>query len=561
MTLCGRRLSVALIGDHIMSFILKTLFRMGFLWTAWSVLLLINLFMHWFGVYIDNTLIYIRIPENIHQTYVILMVIVKCILPAFLIAYIGCFVGNSFSRYHVFGSLSLNYVKKRVDFFLNRMTGLFLDCFSVAFLIGSFSFILGKLKYLTFTVDSTEGFFYITMIDGLAFPTFEMHLLIMVTISVAVILTILISLLISNMEIDHEKDSSCAFSNSIILAVTMLSIGIILGTDWAVGTFGNLTADQLFFQINVPQTGVNEDFLTSIFIKCIIPTILISTALAYSLIGTNGVKFRIRFCFRNKYKYTYLSSKVLCVGISFVLLFSAAFHFNRKINAISYISDLMVKSSFIDENYIDPRGVSLVFPEKKRNLVYVFAESMETTYLSYDLGGCYSQNTIPELSDLALNNVNFTNSDHSIGGALQLSYTGWTIAGMVAQHAGLPLKLPIQGNSYGDFESFLPGTYALGDILEDNGYNQTLIVGSDAAFGGRKEFYTQHGNFKVLDLFTAEDDGIIPPGYRAWWGFEDQKLFQYAKTELIALSQEEEPFHLTLLTADTHHVGGYVCSL
>lgn len=106
---------------------------------------------------------------------------------------------------------------------------------------------------------------------------------------------------------------------------------------------------------------------------------------------------------------------------------------------------------------------------------------------------------------------------------------------------------------------FLPGVTTITDILHENGYYQTLMVGSDASFGGRKAFYQSHGVDKILDLYTAREEGLIPDDYFVWWGFEDRYLLEYAKEELTTLAAKEQPFALTLLTVDTHHVGGYVC--
>lgn len=36
---------------------------------------------------------------------------------------------------------------------------------------------------------------------------------------------------------------------------------------------------------------------------------------------------------------------------------------------------------------MDPALVPVTFPEQKRNLVYIFMESMESTYASTDVGG------------------------------------------------------------------------------------------------------------------------------------------------------------------------------
>ena len=52
-----------------------------------------------------------------------------------------------------------------------------------------------------------------------------------------------------------------------------------------------------------------------------------------------------------------------------------------------------------------------------------------------------------------------------------------------------------------------------------------------------------------------------PADYRVWWGYEDEKLFSFAKEELLNLSQSGEPFNLTMLTVDTHFEDGWVCEL
>lgn len=110
-------------------------------------------------------------------------------------------------------------------------------------------------------------------------------------------------------------------------------------------------------------------------------------------------------------------------------------------------------------------------------------------------------------------------------------------------------------------ESFLPGITALGDILEQNGYSRTLMIGSDATFGGRALYFTDHGNYDLEDYNYAIEQGWIPSDYRVWWGYEDERLFQNAKNKLMELSAQEEPFNLTLLTVDTHFEDGYVCDI
>jgi phosphoglycerol transferase len=135
---------------------------------------------------------------------------------------------------------------------------------------------------------------------------------------------------------------------------------------------------------------------------------------------------------------------------------------------------------------------------------------------------------------------------------------------MVGHTAGVPLKVP-EGitdwqNGYGKDGHFLPGLSNLQTILAENGYYQTLMVGSNASFGGRKTYYETHNVDKVYDLYTARKDGIVSPTYFEWWGMEDLYLYEYAKQELTEIAQQDQPFAFTMLTVDTHHVGGYACA-
>lgn len=213
------------------------------------------------------------------------------------------------------------------------------------------------------------------------------------------------------------------------------------------------------------------------------------------------------------------------------------------------------------ENYfVDPQETKITFPEEKRNLVYIFCESLEATFLSKELGGSQEENLMPKLSQLALSDgVNFSNTD-SLGGALQLTGVGFTAGGMVGQSSGAPIKVTGQynPNEYGRTRAFMPGLTSLGEILESEGYKQTLLIGSDAVFSGRDKYFTQHGNYEIRDYNYAREVGWIPQDYRVWWGYEDERLFQFAQETLLELADSEEPFNLTLLTADTHFPNGYL---
>ena len=85
---------------------------------------------------------------------------------------------------------------------------------------------------------------------------------------------------------------------------------------------------------------------------------------------------------------------------------------------------------------MDPALVPVTFPEQKRNLVYIFMESMESTYASTDVGGAFAENDIPEMTQLAMENVNFSTGD-MLGGLIPSDGATWTMGAMVAQTSGV----------------------------------------------------------------------------------------------------------------------------
>ncbi len=186
---------------------------------------------------------------------------------------------------------------------------------------------------------------------------------------------------------------------------------------------------------------------------------------------------------------------------------------------------------------------------------------MEVTYTNANEGGAQPADLIPELRGMAQENVNFSPNE-GFGGSHTLPGTTWTMAAMVGQTSGLPLKLPFDGEKYyGDYSKMLPGAWTLGDILEQEGYRQVVMMGSDSSFAGRGDYFSQHGNYEINDYNTALEDGRLPADYHEWWGYEDRKLFEYAKAELLRLAASDQPFNLTMLTVDTHFEDGYVCPL
>ena len=315
---------------------------------------------------------------------------------------------------------------------------------------------------------------------------------------------------------------------------------------WYIRTYGDLGFDSILYTVFSDLGGVQSGLVIAFCLKAVLPALLLAAA---GLLGLRRL---------GKTKLQRVLTRVTALVLSLLMVTQAAFTTGLP----EYVYGLFNETPIFDQYYVQPTAENVKFPEEKRNLIYIFLESMEISYLSEEQGGGQEDNLIPELYELATEHTNFSHDDSEVGGFLPVTGATWTIGAMVAHTAGVPLKLPpgVAQNDYGqDDNGFLPGITSLQNILHDQGYYQTLMVGSVASFGGRRQYYLQHGADYVYDISTARRDDIVADDYFVWWGMEDKYLFEYAREELTEIAQKDQPFAFTMLTVDTHHIGGYVC--
>lgn len=227
-----------------------------------------------------------------------------------------------------------------------------------------------------------------------------------------------------------------------------------------------------------------------------------------------------------------------------------------------FIKMTLMYTDIYDKEYVDPQSVKITHEGKKRNLLLIYMESMESSYASREYGGYMkTADLIPKLRKLAGENVSFADRrGNELRGLHNTVGTTWTTGALFGTTSGVPFSFLTGKNTLGnDGEKFASGIFTMGDFLEKEGYYQEFLCGSDAVFGGRAALFSEHGKYNIFDYYTAIDKKYIDPNYKVWWGFEDHKLYEIAKDELTRVSKQEEPFNLTMLTVDTHHVGGYRC--
>ena len=338
-----------------------------------------------------------------------------------------------------------------------------------------------------------------------------------------------------------------------IIATVLLfiSVLIIASVIWGNRTFSVKTLSQIVFHLKVPMEGTDNGIYLDWFVSTVPLSILVVSIITLLIFNLHRIfkkpKEKIFLFIRKNY------IKIGILGIVGSLIFTV-----NNYNLIQYLSNIFEETNLYEKYYVDPSEVNISFNNGKRNLIHLYLESVENTYSNLKIDNEKTTNYIPELTNLAKENVSFSNSN-DLGGSRTIDGTQWTIASQVSQNMGIPLKLSIKSQKYDNDTAFLPGGYSLGEVLEANGYINEFMCGSDANFGGTSNFYKQHGNYIIRDYNSFKENQEIPEDYFVFWGIEDAKLFEFAKKDITKLASGEKPFNMEITTIDTHTPDGYLC--
>jgi len=279
---------------------------------------------------------------------------------------------------------------------------------------------------------------------------------------------------------------------------------------WTLSAWDELSLEEVIYQLSMPLEGTSQSMWVSFIYCSIVPTV--ATVLFISILA---LLFKKRIIPTTSLNIIAIVSLIILI-IDFAIVW-------KSLDISSYFTNN--SRDFIAEEYVNPSNVKISFPEKKRNLIYIYLESMETTYTDKANGGAYDYNLIPELVSIANQNEDFSGNSMLINGGLVLPGSGWTCGAMFASSSGLPLKIPIGENEMRNMSYFFPRVETLGDILEREGYFNELMIGSEAIFGGRNLYYSEHGDYLLADYSYAIENKLIPEDYYVWWGMRMKNCF------------------------------------
>ena len=327
---------------------------------------------------------------------------------------------------------------------------------------------------------------------------------------------------------------------------------------WAIDTFPLSNIEAVLFTILAGTNDGAENFVVaSLLNDALVSAVLLFLVLFFLQIAVAVVldrrKVNVEFSLW-KIKYSLRSNGVkenlvqLQMGLSVLLLLYCSIP-SIFLPSIVFCAPFKarfqkpVDSELYRNHFVHPDSVKIIPSDNPKNMIVVMLESMETNFEHYT----------PEIVELQHGNTYFYPGGETVAG------TSWTIAAIVGKFCGIPLNMPMEINEYhGKLPTYLPYANCLMDVLKKNGYNQLYIQGTSGEFTQKRMFWTVHGNVGVHDIEYYKRTKKIPEDYNVFWGFEDRKLYEFAKQELDSLANEGKPFVLYMLTVDTHQPQGYV---
>ena len=265
---------------------------------------------------------------------------------------------------------------------------------------------------------------------------------------------------------------------------------------------------------------------------------------------------------KNKLSFlrSYLSKKTTLTKITIFSGFFLAFSLHPATHDIIFIikselRDYQIRHQKIDtlndseykefSSNILPLNIQ-VSPNVKRNIVYLYAESLERSYFDEkEFPGL-----MPRLAQLEKNASSFTNIS-------QAELTGWTIGGLVASQCGMPLTAYTSLTRLAEGKDLVAeNNICLGDFLSSEGYRVIYMGGADLKFAGKGNFFKNHGFHEIIGREQLLQQNNSAP--QSSWGISDNHLFSQSKEKLLALESTQQAYAFFMLTLDTHSPHGHM---
>ena len=176
-----------------------------------------------------------------------------------------------------------------------------------------------------------------------------------------------------------EKQKKILRKVKVILQYVFIFLSLLIATTvaWVFRTWKGLTMEEVVFHIQAPTTGTDSGIISSFILTC--PLISIVLTLVILLLHKRLGKIKD------------IAVLGLMVAFLAVAAFSVGYMWNR-LDITAYAKNQTTESTFIEDNYADPKEVELTFPSipDKYKSGFVSAPGM-SSWRAPDLRSCLPQ--------------------------------------------------------------------------------------------------------------------------------------------------------------------------
>lgn len=229
-------------------------------------------------------------------------------------------------------------------------------------------------------------------------------------------------------------------------------------------------------------------------------------------------------------------------AVAFLLFFFAVLKVETTVRLTRAVMGSLTPGRLFETSFKEP---SYVPPERKKNLIFIFMESIENAYRSETVSG---RNLIPYLS--ADGGTVF--SDY-----LEIRGADTTSSSMIAALCGLPNIPSLETLVRNRHDFMFSGNACVTDILDKEGYATFFYTSGDAKYANKDAFMTAHHVRRIKDG-PAMRTGHGDEGVTFFDGVKDSVMFKNAVEDIKKAGRENPPFAFFILTLDTHEPDGFL---
>ena len=143
------------------------------------------------------------------------------------------------------------------------------------------------------------------------------------------------------------------FLTGLVFLFALLSFTLYFSLQFLLRNWNELTVDEILYHIKSPMGGAGPHLVQLFLLSVLLPAVSLFLLLLFIYLFS---------------KRRFLPLYFTIGFFVFVLTICNAWD---SISLGSYILSQIQSSSFIEDHYVDPKGLSLHFPKKKRNLIYI----------------------------------------------------------------------------------------------------------------------------------------------------------------------------------------------